>query len=374
MKFAEFDRTRHIAMGGRWLDSETGTWCMAGPGVLSLVRASPFLMKIFGCKEETVHIPGSTIVRSKALQSKWSETCMVAFECPPYVCQDVLMHAADRLYARSGDMVSSGSNVAFRPINSEPDAPVVLGHVHEIWVPDNNQRNNQPAFVAIHLYEWLPDDTKYKMPAVRKTLNLTLALSNDVLGVVNLQHRCAFSSCPETGQEIVRQERQDSSIMRQVIAHSDTINFVVNIYSIHNYDLIQMLLKHRFNMRARIEDPETNRRTRNHAAAHMRMARQKKKRSVLELDKHIETAVQDSNEPTKPHRKRQRKERQTDTAPVLAEDPAVAGPSNQPLVVAPLPAGQPVLYPPPAIYAVPPIYAAPPYPHCEFTQIEVAFY
>lgn len=67
------------------------------------------------------------------------------------------------------------------------------------------------------------------------------------MGVINIQHRCAFEKCQDTGRVLIRQERQDSGVTRKSIQHSDSINYIVNTHSMHNYDLVKKLLLGRFN-------------------------------------------------------------------------------------------------------------------------------
>jgi hypothetical protein len=59
-KFAKFDRIRHIALGGHWLNPTTKTWRTAGAHVLTLSQTSPFLTKVLGHTEPTVHLPGKS--------------------------------------------------------------------------------------------------------------------------------------------------------------------------------------------------------------------------------------------------------------------------------------------------------------------------
>jgi hypothetical protein len=46
----------------------------------------------------------------------------------------------------------------------------------------------------------------------------------------------------DTGTQIVREERQDSGFTRPVIEHNDSVNFVVNILSLHNSQVIRRLV------------------------------------------------------------------------------------------------------------------------------------
>ncbi|KII83512.1 hypothetical protein PLICRDRAFT_85999, partial [Plicaturopsis crispa FD-325 SS-3] len=56
---------------------------------------------------------------------------------------------------------------------------------------------------------------------------------------VNLQHDCCRGRCQPTRQQPLRQEREVTTRTHTVIAHADTVHYVVNVNSLHNYQLIR---------------------------------------------------------------------------------------------------------------------------------------
>lgn len=62
-----------------------------------------------------------------------------------------------------------------------------------------------------------------------------------MLCVINVQHDCVGGQgCAVVKEVPLRQEREDTTRMRLLVAHSDDINFVVNINSLHNHDAIRL--------------------------------------------------------------------------------------------------------------------------------------
>ncbi|KAG8695586.1 hypothetical protein FRC08_007683 [Ceratobasidium sp. 394] len=271
--FAAFDRMRHVASGGCWFNRETKAWQRAGPHVLALTQSSSFLCKILGSKDPAVKPPGSVIVPAKSPSTTWANTELSSFACPAGLNQESLMRLAAKFKTQCGDTASSESHVAFRPIDSEPDSQLMLGRIHKIWAA---QSGGGPACVLLYAFDWVPDDSTLNMPAVQLRGDLVFTTVSNILGVINLQHRCAFMGCKDTGRITVRQERQDTDVTQKAIEHTDNTNFLVNIHSMHNYALIRKLLSGRFDMQIQLEEPTVNSETRSKAALRVRELRQRK--------------------------------------------------------------------------------------------------
>ncbi|KAG9093298.1 hypothetical protein FRC06_011576 [Ceratobasidium sp. 370] len=275
-QFAAFDRTRHILGGGRWFDREANVWQSAGPHALALAETSPFLINILGGKIRSTQKPGTTVVRSNAPTVTWACTDISSFEHLLGLAPDLTMRPAVTLRTQCGDTASPGSHVAFAQLDDNPESPRMLGRIHKIWVPQNSDTpTSTPAYVLLHTFDWGLEDSTLGMPAVVLQDELVVTTVQNILGVINIQHRCAFAGCTDTGRVAIRQERQDTNVMRNAIQHQDDINFVVNTHSMHNYKLILELLHGRFNLRAQPGDPTANLETRKQGAQQVRLTRQK---------------------------------------------------------------------------------------------------
>jgi len=59
-----------------------------------------------------------------------------------------------------------------------------------------------------------------------------------VICSVNLQHDCVTSQCTRTQQTHQHQERTESAKLQTSIVHSSTPNYILNAYSLYNYQHI----------------------------------------------------------------------------------------------------------------------------------------
>ncbi|KAG2142877.1 uncharacterized protein EDB93DRAFT_1088602 [Suillus bovinus] len=60
----------------------------------------------------------------------------------------------------------------------------------------------------------------------------------DIMCSVNIQHNCIDSGCTNTGQQPVYQEWTLTSRSRCIVQHKPTPHYILNVYSIHNYNYI----------------------------------------------------------------------------------------------------------------------------------------
>jgi hypothetical protein len=67
-------------------------------------------------------------------------------------------------------------------------------------------------------------------------------ISQAVLCLVNLQHRCSVSQCNESGTRTVRQERELTTLTTATTQHGDTMRYLININSMTNYNYIRSLV------------------------------------------------------------------------------------------------------------------------------------
>lgn len=74
---------------------------------------------------------------------------------------------------------------------------------------------------------------------------------------VNLQHDCVTSQCTHTQQTRQRQERSESAKLRTSIVHASAPNYILNAYSLHNYQHILSTIPSQLRITApRIANPE----------------------------------------------------------------------------------------------------------------------
>ncbi|KAG2104657.1 uncharacterized protein F5147DRAFT_536424, partial [Suillus discolor] len=64
----------------------------------------------------------------------------------------------------------------------------------------------------------------------------------DIICTVNLQHNCIDSKCVDMRQQHLHQEWIQTIQTKPVVDHQPTPYFFLNAYSIHNCDLIQLVI------------------------------------------------------------------------------------------------------------------------------------
>ncbi|KAG9087699.1 hypothetical protein FRC06_002418 [Ceratobasidium sp. 370] len=196
----------------------------------------------------------------------------------------------------------------------------------------------------------------HKMQKLQPVLlqdDLVVTTVQNVLGVINLQHRCAFAACTDAGRVIVRQERQDTNITRNTIQHTDNVNFVVNIHSMHNYKLIKELLNGRFSLQAQLEEPAAQNETRRLATQQVRHMRQKENTEHCTENSHAGQSSAAAPEGSSTGRKKRKRQEKSGAGAPLYGDTAGAGPSNA--TPGTSDSTQPAAYQTDNIYA-PPVY------------------
>ncbi|KAG2367081.1 hypothetical protein BDR07DRAFT_1233016, partial [Suillus spraguei] len=63
----------------------------------------------------------------------------------------------------------------------------------------------------------------------------------DIVCSINIQHNCIDSQCTDTTQQPIYQEWIVMSRSRPIIQHKPTPHYLLNVYSVHNYDYIHLI-------------------------------------------------------------------------------------------------------------------------------------
>ncbi|QRV78439.1 hypothetical protein RhiJN_06454 [Ceratobasidium sp. AG-Ba] len=237
--FHMFDQTKHIALGGYYYNPVSKKFLQAGKGVLELGKYSRFVRRILGVEKKASNtLPGSTTVRQNAAQITWSTSGSQHAPCPAYIEPDCAIRAAAHYTTLNGEQIAPGSFIVY--LSSGPDQHPLLGRVHEILVPDSDQ----PACVTLYPFVWGDIDQHLYLPTVQREVQLCTTSVSLLVGKVNLQHRCAHSLCTPQATQFMRQERQLSGVAVSMMDHKNDIDFFVNVFSLHNYELINALVEY----------------------------------------------------------------------------------------------------------------------------------
>lgn len=67
-------------------------------------------------------------------------------------------------------------------------------------------------------------------------------MAQALICVVNVQHDCATYQCHDNAQEVLQQEREDTTRTRTVVSHKEDKTFILNLHAVHNCSYLQQAL------------------------------------------------------------------------------------------------------------------------------------
>ncbi|KAF7965722.1 hypothetical protein HWV62_42165 [Athelia sp. TMB] len=250
--FARMDRVKHIMTGGWWKDTKSNSWVCASSRVMQHIldhRVHSALLGLSSTRERlpgTVSIPSTlrsaTAIAKAAIEWQDTQTFRHALRQDDFP-MDSSFVTATYLVTRTGDRVSAGSYVAVRA-----EATSLCAQICEIVQPIPRRRPDGVcalALVCVELFEF--DATRHAMldmPTVARSSRFAVLAPSDIICAVNLQHDCSRGQCAAAKTKDVYQEREKITQQKLQIAHSDTIHYILNTQSLHNYRALSELVPH----------------------------------------------------------------------------------------------------------------------------------
>ncbi|KAJ6625266.1 hypothetical protein B0H10DRAFT_2161888 [Mycena sp. CBHHK59/15] len=261
--FAGIDRAKHIVTGGWWKDSRSQKWTCANLRIMRHILDHPEMAAMVRLPTKVVsYIVTNTFLGTlihyplRKLGEETPERKFVWAESLAGLTQSVRFpsstfnshRTAKGLIACTGDNISVGQNVILRHEGGEY-SPRSFGTIREILVPVVESPGIAPgskaARITVQRFNIEPIlHSRLRMPVVARTNSLVVVLPEDIECTVNLQHDCHFGKCgPHSSASVaIHQEREETSITRACIWHSDEDCFIVNMASLHNYHQISSTL------------------------------------------------------------------------------------------------------------------------------------
>ncbi|KAH9920179.1 uncharacterized protein B0H18DRAFT_881265 [Fomitopsis serialis] len=252
---AEMETFKHVVSGG-WWKAENGEMIQASGQVRAFLQSTPELQRRLGWVDPTYRQPGTIKLEARHKQSVPSESLQSGENSE---WQEI--HGGDvgqtlkrcvHVISRSRDVCKRGSWVFYQHPQAEqqPGNTVFAGRISEVFLePGESAAQPACARILIQPYTILDEtDEYYNMPILvcdptdHNTRRVCIA-PEDVLFAFNAQHDCHASGCAPTGTVPVRQERQETARVRQVIEHvGDANRYILNMHALHNAALIRQAL------------------------------------------------------------------------------------------------------------------------------------
>ncbi|KAF8056083.1 hypothetical protein FPV67DRAFT_1732296 [Lyophyllum atratum] len=261
-KFASMDRVKHMLSGGYWM--QDGQWVQAGESVRQVLHSEPVVQRHLGWVPPRSTIPGPYNVleplaidinvfpgtvrlqgRKKIPPCEWHETlASKSFRPDTDIVFPALMswRQGHSVIAQSGDYCYKGSWIFARV---HPEEPLLIGRICEMVVPDVGLKS--AALVSLDRFilgDRLHPDFDLpvlQQPGANEQQQVTV-YAKSILFVFSAQHDCRLVKCQPTALQPQLQERQLTSRSNQLIAHGDDAHYVLNLYALHNAELLRRTL------------------------------------------------------------------------------------------------------------------------------------
>ncbi|KAJ7207880.1 hypothetical protein GGX14DRAFT_567183 [Mycena pura] len=248
-KFASMDRVKHLLSGGYWWNQQSSSWVQAGGAVRQVLVNDPVVQRHLGWVKPEPIIPGAVRVISMRKQPalEWRKTEASkhtwSFGDPPQ--PNSLWRIGQHVTTVSGDGVPKLGWVFARDVQGQ----AIFGRVAEILVGKKN---------IVMLEQFVCGEERHPnlgWPIARRPRGTDITVGNVQTHVVleasalqfvfSVQHDCRKGKCLPVviGKQI--QERQETTLDRQLIHHTDDDHFIINMAGLHNFvELIRILPKH----------------------------------------------------------------------------------------------------------------------------------
>ncbi|KAG1726440.1 uncharacterized protein EDB91DRAFT_1254343 [Suillus paluster] len=205
---------KHITMGRHWYDSKTKKWAHL-LGISSILHEPP--LPGTGSPETAIGANG------KAQQTdgvEWKDT-----------------HCAEILGTQSGPSYCLGKSL----VTSKVDRQMSIRRISEILI--SHSTNKTVDHVVLQVFSFGPAlHQSLFLQCLDLTDNELVSTVADIICTINLQHNCIDSKCIDMRQQHVHQERIKTARTKPVVDHQPTPYYFLNAYSIHNCDLIRLVI------------------------------------------------------------------------------------------------------------------------------------
>ncbi|KAL0568972.1 hypothetical protein V5O48_013001 [Marasmius crinis-equi] len=244
------DLTKHIVTGGYWKDPTSHRWVHAGDAVLYHMQESKVFRKLLALPDNSegelsagsakLATAANSTEPNRASAIEWGATMASRASNADSLSfsSATSFLLASSLRAVEGDQTRLNDFVAFR-IGKQ----LHVGRMKEILTTDREP--SKAVVVSLEPLDFMDDPHELlRMPVLEpnNTINLQVVDPSDIICTLNVQHDCHYGECTNSKQQVVGQERLETSRSRPVVDHTDVQRFILNTHSLHNHSTISRLL------------------------------------------------------------------------------------------------------------------------------------
>ncbi|KAH9920588.1 uncharacterized protein B0H18DRAFT_936500 [Fomitopsis serialis] len=245
--FANQDRCRHMVTGGFWFDKHTSQWVCASPSVREHIQNDQIDRRLLGVDTPEPRTPGAltfptrTSRQEKRVAASWAATKAgrAGFQEPAPGSWET----ANAIVTLTGDTAPIGSEVLVRHGSEAQDSALTFASITEIL--SRTQTDGQARIIGILVRKSRLDLALHpllKMPLIHRDSEMALLNPEDVICAINVQHDCNLHGCTDTNNQPRRQEREATDQLSRAVTHHDTVDFIVNMHSLHNQKYLRAAL------------------------------------------------------------------------------------------------------------------------------------
>ncbi|KAJ6451414.1 hypothetical protein C8R45DRAFT_848443 [Mycena sanguinolenta] len=241
---------KHVLSGGFWED-EQGKWVNASSEVRRVLQGKVAIQAHLGWAQRpkstrpglSILFHGNNILRLNGLrhseaagkdQGKERTRSLVETGKPS---RSSLWFPAKSFIAQSGDDCRCNSWIVGQDDKVRPTFPVPLLYIVRIWPPHLNPFTRRVWRSKTNTVGRIGGSSFANTTA----LHLSLP-SQKILFHFSVQHDCRLFKCDASDTRVVRQEHEDTSRTMPTVKHNDEDHFIINLYALHNADMIRQQL------------------------------------------------------------------------------------------------------------------------------------
>ncbi|CUA75357.1 putative membrane protein ycf78 [Rhizoctonia solani] len=238
---AHKDRIKHVCSGGFWKNGSH--WVHSNKFIQDFLMKNTQFGALVGLVSSDKQAPGTVVLRSEKTRGScsWADVCKTFpnathIESAPKDISGEYRVAVSGV-SSSGDIIKNGNNVAFGR---------QFGLIRAVYAyrPNGTGPSEDQFYCSVQLYLLLPE----KDPQIDTPM---LVLSNNIMHI-ELKARTHFiamgtnlntqGKCLPEELVWVREERELTTRVRKLIKHADDKQFLLNINSLHNSQILERLL------------------------------------------------------------------------------------------------------------------------------------
>ncbi|KZS91320.1 hypothetical protein SISNIDRAFT_394712, partial [Sistotremastrum niveocremeum HHB9708] len=236
--FADFDRCRHVMMGGYWWDEKEQRARCAHSNVSKFLAEEPVAQECLGISVTTPTVTGELVCKPGDANGETQHTANI-LALRQHVNDSTsipttLLNVNEpweeylKVTVQNGDQADLSSHVLLL----EPTPRFAA--VKKILSSCNPHGHHETVLVLAALDLQPGRHPKTHLPVLHLAKDEIIAMPHEIALVVNTQHDCMTLNCHETVTVKSVQEREQTTVNKKALLHKTDPHFILNLHCLHN--------------------------------------------------------------------------------------------------------------------------------------------